>query len=55
MSVGFTGNNKEKIAVLTHIISNYENSNLIDDALFQLAKTYTLINENKKAHLPIIS
>ena len=50
MSVGFTGNNKEKIAVLTHIISNYENSNLIDDALFQLAKTYTLINENKKAH-----
>lgn len=51
MSLGFIGNNKEKIAALNQIITNYTNSNLVDDALFQLANTHTLIKENKKAHL----
>jgi len=51
MSVGFSGNNREKIRVLYDIINNYEDSSLIDDALFQLGKTHSLIHENKKAHL----
>ena len=51
MSNGFTGNNLAKVKALTNVVNNYKASTLKDDALFQLGNTYTLIKDNKKAHL----
>lgn len=50
MSNGLSGNNQKKISDLLAVVSNYSNSNLKDDALFQLATTYTTINNNAKAN-----
>lgn len=49
MSNGFLGKNDVKIQNLTTLINEYEGSQLKDDALFQLATTYTTINNAKKA------
>ncbi|MCL7753605.1 tetratricopeptide repeat protein [Polaribacter sp. Z022] len=51
MSYGFTENNNAKIKALTNVVNEYNVSTLKDDALFQLANTYTLIKDNEKAHL----
>ena len=51
MSYGFTEDNNAKIEALTNVVNKYKISTLKDDALFQLANTYTLIKDNKKAHL----
>lgn len=50
MSNGFLGNNQEKIKDLLAIVSNYPSSKLQDDALFQLASTYTATGKTSKAH-----
>lgn len=50
MSKGLSGKSKEKINDLLSVINNYENSKLHDDALFQLATTYTSIGSTNKAH-----
>ena len=50
MSYGFIDDNESKIKALTNVVNNYEISSLKDDALFQLANTYTKIKENQKAH-----
>ncbi|CAM1334887.1 tetratricopeptide repeat protein [Tenacibaculum aestuariivivum] len=49
MSNGFMGQNNEKIKELKKLIKQYETSQLQDDALFQLATTYTAINNISKA------
>ncbi len=49
MSNGFMGDNNKKIENLTILIKNYMNSQLQDDALFQLATTYTAVNNSAKA------
>ncbi|MDG1697681.1 MAG: tetratricopeptide repeat protein [Polaribacter sp.] len=51
MSYGFLENNKLKIEALRYLVANFKNSNLMDDSLFQLASTYTIVKENKEAHL----
>ncbi len=50
MSYGFRNESDAKIKALTKVINDYENSILKDDALYQLANTYTKIKNNKKAH-----
>ena len=50
MSYGFKNENKTKIIALTKVVNDYPSSTLKDDALFQLANTYTKIKNNKKAH-----
>lgn len=50
MSHGFRDENDAKINALTKVINEYETSSLKDDALYQLANTYTKIKANKKAH-----
>lgn len=49
MSNGFLGKNDAKIKNLITLINDYEISELKDDALFQLAATYTTINNTSKA------
>ena len=49
MSNGFMGYNKAKITSLQTLVNDYKNSQLQDDALFQLATTYTTVNNFKKA------
>jgi len=51
MSYGFIDNDQDKIKALTNVVNKYQISNLKDDALFQLANTYTIIKDNKKAHI----
>ncbi|MDY0780185.1 tetratricopeptide repeat protein [Tenacibaculum sp. IB213877] len=50
MSNGLAGNNQAKIKDLQSLANNYETSNLKDDALFQLASTYTTMNKTSKAN-----
>ena len=49
MSKGFKGNAEEKIKSLQNLINNYKESALQDDALFQLAATYTTTNQTDLA------
>lgn len=50
ISFGFLGDNSKKISNLNNLVTNYEFTNLQDDALFQLANTYVAIKDNEKAH-----
>jgi len=50
MSAGFAEDNQAKIEALRKVINNYQISSLKDDALYQLATTYTLTKETQKAH-----
>ncbi|WP_397447431.1 tetratricopeptide repeat protein [Polaribacter sp. R77954] len=50
MSYGFRNESDAKIKALTKVINDYDNSTLKDDALYQLANTYTKIKNNRKAH-----
>jgi tetratricopeptide (TPR) repeat protein len=50
MSHGYRGENLLKIEALKKVVNNYEISNLKDDALFQLAITYTTLKNAKEAH-----
>ncbi|WP_445748004.1 tetratricopeptide repeat protein [Polaribacter sp.] len=50
MSYGFRGENLQKIDALKKVVNNFENSNLKDDALFQLANTFTTLKNAKEAH-----
>ncbi|TXD53328.1 MULTISPECIES: tetratricopeptide repeat protein [unclassified Polaribacter] len=50
MSYGFRDEDDAKIIALTNVINNYQTSTLKDDALYQLANTYTKIKNNIKAH-----
>lgn len=50
MSHGFRGENVQKIDALKKVVNNYEISILKDDALFQLANTYTTLKNSKGAH-----
>ncbi len=57
MSNGFTGNSNAKIKDLKTLIKDYITSNLKDDALFQLATTYTSggkINEANNAYSQLL-
>ncbi len=49
MSNGYMGINETKIKSLKTLINDYPDSQLQDDALFQLATTYTSINNTTKA------
>ncbi|MCT4699054.1 tetratricopeptide repeat protein [Tenacibaculum haliotis] len=49
MSYGFMGENETKIKNLKTLVNNYADSQLQDDALFQIATTYTTINNSSKA------
>ncbi|PKH49229.1 hypothetical protein CXF68_00345 [Tenacibaculum sp. Bg11-29] len=49
MSNGFMGDNDKKIENLKNLITTYAGSQLEDDALFQLATTYTTLNNVSKA------
>ncbi|MCG1035828.1 tetratricopeptide repeat protein [Polaribacter sargassicola] len=51
MSYGFTEDNKDKINALKKVINEYHISSLKDDALYQLANTYTLLKDTQQAHL----
>jgi tetratricopeptide (TPR) repeat protein len=50
MSHGFRDENNDKINALTKVINNFQISSLKDDALYQLANTYTKTKNHKKAH-----
>ena len=50
MSYGFRELDDQKIVALTNVVNKYPTSNLKDDALYQLANTYTKIRNNQKAH-----
>lgn len=49
MSNGFLGKNDVKVQNLETLINDYDGSQLKDDALFQLATTYTTMNNASKA------
>ena len=51
ISFGFLDNNKLKIEALKSVVNNYQISLLKDDALYQLANTYTAIKDHKNAHI----
>ena len=50
MSHGFRGENVQKINTLKKVVNNFDNSDLKDDALFQLAITFTALKKSKEAH-----
>ncbi len=50
MSNGLSKRNQQKINDLQAVIDNYEDSKLKDDALFQMATTFTAMGKNDKAH-----
>ena len=50
MSYGFRNEDNKKIIALTKVVNNFKISSLKDDALSQLANTYTKTKDNKKAH-----
>jgi len=50
MSHGYRGENVQKIDALKKVVNNYEISILKDDALFQLANTFTTLKNSKEAH-----
>jgi len=49
ISYGLLGNNKQKIIELNDFIKKYKESNLVDDAYFNLANTYLKINQLNNA------
>lgn len=49
MSYGFKGENDAKITSLKKLVTNHTDSQLQDDALFQIATTYTTINNSSQA------
>ncbi len=51
MSYGFTDNDEAKITALKKVINDYQNSNLKDDALYQIANTYIKVKDHKNAHV----
>ncbi|ARV08004.1 hypothetical protein BTO04_06840 [Polaribacter sp. SA4-10] len=51
ISYGFLENNDLKIEALKSVVNDYPISLLKDDALYQLANTYTAIKDHKNAHL----
>lgn len=51
MSYGFTEDNQAKINALRKVVNNFTISSLKDDALYQLANTFTSIKDNDNAHL----
>ncbi len=51
MSHGFRNDDIAKVTALTNVINNYQISTLKDDALYQLAITYTQLKDNEKAHI----
>lgn len=51
MSYGFNDENTAKITSLKEVINNYPNSNLKDDALYQLGNTYSKLKDSKNAHI----
>jgi len=50
MSYGFAGSTREKLTSLETLIDAPDASFLKDDALFQLASTYTALKEHENAH-----
>lgn len=50
MSYGFLGDDVAKISALDKVVKDYVASMLKDDALYQLASTYTKVKQNEKAH-----
>jgi tetratricopeptide (TPR) repeat protein len=50
MSHGFRDENDAKIDALTKVVNDFEVSSLKDDALYQLANTYTKTKNHYKAH-----
>lgn len=50
MSYGFIDQDSAKITALTKVVNMYKNSSLKDDALYQLASTYTSLKNSVKAH-----
>ena len=50
MSHGFLEAYNNKIIALKKVVNDYQISTLKDDALFQIANTYTLLKENEKSH-----
>ncbi len=50
MSHGFRDENDTKISALTKVVNDFQVSSLKDDALFQLANTYTKIKDHNNAH-----
>lgn len=50
LSNGLANNNTQKIADLTNLVKNYKDSQLRDDALFQIATTYSQQKNHPKAH-----
>ncbi|PQJ22959.1 tetratricopeptide repeat protein [Tenacibaculum sp. SG-28] len=49
MSKGFLGDNSSKITNLETLVSTFQNSQLVDDALFQIGNTYTTQKQVKEA------
>lgn len=49
MSYGFVNKNDKKIEDLTKFVSTYKTSQYLDDALYELANTYTAEEQNDKA------
>jgi len=50
MSHGFRDENNDKINALTKVVNDFQISSLKDDALYQLANTYTKTKNHEKAH-----
>ena len=50
MSYGFTTNQKAKITALKKVINAGSNSNLKDDALYELGNTYSKLKDEENAH-----
>jgi len=48
-SYGFVDRTEKKIKSLENLVNNFEESNLMDDSLFELALSYSKENNNKKA------
>jgi tetratricopeptide (TPR) repeat protein len=51
MSHGFKEENESKIKALTKVVNDFPNTSLKDDALYQIATTYTKIKDNNQAHI----
>ncbi len=49
MSFGFLGKTEDKIDRLNKVVNDYPDSQLKDDSLYQLASTYTAIDNEKQA------
>jgi len=49
ISLGIQKEHQQKIAELDNLISKYPNSNYVDDALYEMGKSYVAINDLKNA------